>query len=151
MEGRSASGDRTPCEAIGPSERAARHTVGVQVLEATEVTDELVDAFARLIPQLSSSNPPPSRKHLAEMIDSDASVIFIAEHEGTIVGTLTLVLFRIPTGVRAWIEDVIVDELNTVQGQPMDIKGYYAPDDALAEAAMRPSATLNALVNDFAG
>lgn len=81
----------------------------MQVFEATEVTDELVDAFAQLIPQLSSSNPPPTRAQLAEMIDSEASVLFIAEHEGSIVGTLTLVLFRIPTGVRAWIEDVVVD------------------------------------------
>ena len=81
----------------------------MHVTEVSEVTDELMDALARLIPQLPSSNPPPSRAEVAEMIASDASVLFIAEHEGTIVGTLTLVLFRIPTGVRAWIEDVVVD------------------------------------------
>lgn len=81
----------------------------MQVTEVTEVTDELIDAFNRLIPQLSSSNPPPSRDEVSEMVHSDASVLFVAEHEGSIVGTLTLVLFRIPTGVRAWIEDVVVD------------------------------------------
>lgn len=66
-------------------------------------------AFARLIPQLSSSNPPPSREELVDLVESKASTLLIAEHEGDIVGTLTLVMFRIPTGVRAWIEDVVVD------------------------------------------
>ena len=75
----------------------------------TEVNDALMAAFARLIPQLSSSNPPPSRDEVIEMIESEASVLFAAEHDGTIVGLLTLVLFRIPTGMRAWIEDVVVD------------------------------------------
>jgi ribosomal protein S18 acetylase RimI-like enzyme len=82
----------------------------VHVFEATDVSDELMVAFARLIPQLSSSNPPPTREQVAEMVESEASTLLIAEHEGEIVGTLTLVMFRIPTGVRAWIEDVVVDE-----------------------------------------
>ncbi len=43
------------------------------------------------------------------MVKSEASILFAAEHEGVIIGALTLVLFRIPTGVRAWIEDVVVD------------------------------------------
>lgn len=81
----------------------------MRVTEATEVSDELVAAFARLIPQLSSSNPPPSGDELADLVESAASTLLIAEHDGEIVGTLTLVLFRIPTGVRAWIEDVVVD------------------------------------------
>lgn len=81
----------------------------MHISEATEVSDELVAAFARLIPQLSSSNPPPSRDELADLVASEASTLLIAEHDGEIVGTLTLVMFRIPTGVRAWIEDVVVD------------------------------------------
>ncbi len=46
-------------------------------------------------------------------------------------------------------EETIVAELNSVQGQPMDIGGYYAPNEELAAAAMRPSATLNRLLADF--
>jgi ribosomal protein S18 acetylase RimI-like enzyme len=78
---------------------------------ATEVTDELMAAFARLIPQLSSSNPPPTQAELAEIIHSPATVLFIARADdtGQIIGSLTLALFRIPTGLRAWIEDVVVD------------------------------------------
>ncbi len=73
--------------------------------------DELIDAFGRLIPQLSRSAPPPGRAELTEMITSPSTVVLLArDAAGQIVGTLTLVLFRIPTGVRAWIEDVVVDE-----------------------------------------
>ncbi|MDA2957660.1 MAG: GNAT family N-acetyltransferase [Actinomycetota bacterium] len=74
------------------------------------VTDEVVDALARLIPQLSSSNPPPTRSQLEILVSSEASTLFLARVEGRIVGSLTLATFRIPTGVRAWIEDVVVDE-----------------------------------------
>jgi ribosomal protein S18 acetylase RimI-like enzyme len=85
----------------------------VRVHEATEATPELVEAFARLIPQLSKSSPPPTAAEVAEMVASEASHVLVATEQGdagtVILGTLTLVVFRIPTGVRAWIEDVVVD------------------------------------------
>ena len=84
---------------------------------ATEVTPELVQAFAHLVPQLSSSNPPPSEAELAELVASPATTVFVARGDGgTIAGTLTLCTFRIPTGVRAWIEDVVVDGAARGQG-----------------------------------
>lgn len=83
--------------------------MSVVVEKATQVTDELMAAFELLIPQLSSSNPPPSREQLAEIVDAPGSVLFLARVNGVIVGSLTLATFRIPTGVRAWIEDVVVD------------------------------------------
>ncbi|MHB1711339.1 MAG: GNAT family N-acetyltransferase, partial [Acidimicrobiales bacterium] len=52
-----------------------------------------------------------SRSDLHEIVASPTSVLLVAtEATGAIVGSLTLVLFRIPTGLRAWIEDVVVDE-----------------------------------------
>lgn len=81
--------------------------------EAAEVDNDLIAAFALLIPQLSRSNPPPDATALQAMIDSDSSVLLIARDlldGGRIVGSLTLALFRIPTGLRAWIEDVVVDD-----------------------------------------
>lgn len=82
----------------------------MDILEVTEVTDELVAAFERLIPQLSSSNPPPSREFLAHIAGSEASTLLIAVEDGVILGSLTLAVFSIPTGIRAWIEDVVVDD-----------------------------------------
>lgn len=87
------------------------------MIVVTELTDpsqasaEVLDAFARLLPQLSSSAPPVTRDELVSMISSDASHVLVARDEdtGELVGSLTLVVFRIPTGVRAWIEDVVVD------------------------------------------
>ncbi len=71
--------------------------------------DELVAAFERLIPQLSSSSPPPSREHLEAMIANADTVVFVARVDGSILGSLTLAFYRIPTGLKAWIEDVVVD------------------------------------------
>lgn len=83
----------------------------MEITEVAEVTDELVEAFERLVPQLSSSNPPPSAQELAAIVDSAASHLLIGRNpEGRVVGSLTLVVFLIPTGMRAWIEDVVVDE-----------------------------------------
>lgn len=76
-----------------------------------EVGDDLVAAFARLIPQLSSSSPPPGRAELEAMVRAEASDVLVARDASTgeILGSLTLVTFLIPTGVRSWIEDVVVD------------------------------------------
>ena len=98
-----------------PALSASAHTdgpaPGVTVTEATAVDAELVDAFARLIPQLSSSSPPTTEAELASICDSAACVLFVARNsDGTIVGSLTLAVFPIPTGMRAWIEDVVVDD-----------------------------------------
>jgi ribosomal protein S18 acetylase RimI-like enzyme len=82
----------------------------VETYIADEFTDELMEAMGRLVPQLSKSNPPPTAEALQSMIDGDASTLFMCRDETGVLGTLTLILFRIPTGVRAWIEDVIVDE-----------------------------------------
>ena len=87
----------------------------IWVEECESVTDELVEAMAGLIPQLSSSSPPPSAEELSEIVGSDATHLLLARDGdgpglgGRIVGSMTLVVFRIPTGVRAWIEDVVVD------------------------------------------
>jgi ribosomal protein S18 acetylase RimI-like enzyme len=104
---------------------------------ATESTDELVQAMAVLIPQLSKSNPPPSRADLNAIIASEASVLFIARVNGKIAGALTLATFRIPTGVRAWIEDVVVDA---------DARGHGVGEAlnmaAIAEARSRGAITV---------
>jgi len=87
----------------------------MNVEEVTEVSAQLVEAFARLTPQLSRSAPPPGESELERIVQSDAIRLLVAKVDGAIVGSLTLAVFPIPTGVRAWIEDVVVDE--GVRGQ----------------------------------
>ena len=71
-------------------------------------TDEVVTALARLLPQLSSATPPTASELAAIM--ADGATVFVARVDGVIVGSLTLVLYRIATGLKAWIEDVVVAE-----------------------------------------
>ncbi|MCP4436344.1 MAG: GNAT family N-acetyltransferase [Actinomycetia bacterium] len=79
------------------------------VEELNEVTDELVEAMQRLVPQLSSSAPAPGPDVLATITGSPACHLLVARDDTGILGSLTLVVFPIPTGIRAWIEDVVVD------------------------------------------
>ena len=80
------------------------------VEEASRVDDGLVAALGALVLQLSRSAPAPDAAELDEIVRSPATTLLVARDEqGCVVGALTLVVFRIPTGVRAWIEDVVVD------------------------------------------
>ena len=80
-------------------------------------SESLADALVGLVPQLSRSNPPPSLEAVRVMLAHEAITQFIArDGEGLIVGVATLAVFPIPTGSRAWIEDVIVDESSGGQG-----------------------------------
>ncbi|MBI4885034.1 MAG: GNAT family N-acetyltransferase [Actinobacteria bacterium] len=90
--------------------------MSVTIEVAEEVTDELVAAFARLIPQLSKRSSPPGVAELTAMIESPACDVLVARLDGLVVGSLTLVTFRIPTGMRAWIEDVVVDDAGRGRG-----------------------------------
>lgn len=82
--------------------------IEVEVVGAA--TAELLTALNRLLPQLSTSAAPLDIHELRSFVASAASTLLVARAGTEIVGTLTLVMFRIPTGKRAWIEDVVVDE-----------------------------------------
>ena len=108
------------------------------VVAVHTVDDELIEAFDRLIPQLSSSSPPPSRDHLTAMVDSEDTVLYVARVGGRILGSLTLAFYRIPTGTKAWIEDVVVDA---------EARGHGIGESlnlaAIAEAAQRGAKNVN--------
>ena len=83
----------------------------ISVRVAASVDADLVSAVAVLLPQLSRSAPPPTAEQLAWIVEDDPrTTLFVASDGDRIVGMLTLAVFPIPTGVRAWIEDVVVDE-----------------------------------------
>ena len=84
--------------------------MSISIEIATHATDELLTSLNQLVPQLSSSASPLMSDDVEALIGNPAVSVFIAKNDGAIVGTLTLVVFPIPSGLRAWIEDVVVDE-----------------------------------------
>ncbi|MGH9297088.1 MAG: GNAT family N-acetyltransferase, partial [Acidimicrobiales bacterium] len=87
----------------------------VVVVEA--VTAELVGEIAALVPQLSSSASPPTQGELEQVVGAEGAALFVARDEaGRAAGMLTLVTYRIPTGVHAVIEDVVVEESASGRG-----------------------------------
>ncbi len=92
---------------------------GMDIEEVSVVTGDLVEALARLLPQLSPVYRGPSRAELEELVARPGSVLLVARDPrrgGAIVGSLALVVFRVPSGMRAWIEDTVVDDGYRNQG-----------------------------------
>lgn len=96
--------------------RGILRRVRVQVEVLREVTSEVVEAFGRLLPQLSASAAPLDAASLGAIVAVSANTVLLARSDGLITGALTLVTFPIPTGLRAWIEDVVVDKSARGQG-----------------------------------
>ena len=88
----------------------------VAIEELHEVTDDVVAAFCRLLPQLSTSATPLDATAIKDIVSSPAVTVLLAKSGDEIIGALSLVVFRIPTGTRAWIEDVVVDAAAGRQG-----------------------------------
>ena len=109
----------------------------MQIERITEITPEVMESFQYLVPQLSTSSAVPGAKELAEIAANDN--LFIARDGERIVGALTLVIFRIPTGVRAWIEDVVVEESQRGKGT----------GEALTRAALDRAAELGCRTVDL--
>jgi len=82
----------------------------VEIELVQDVTDAVVEAFEHLLPQLSGSAPRLDARALRELVTWPGNRLLIARLDGRVVGTLTLAMFPMPTGLRAWIEDVVVDE-----------------------------------------
>jgi ribosomal protein S18 acetylase RimI-like enzyme len=111
----------------------------IVVAAAASVDDDLCAAVTLLVPQLSRSSPPPTRTQLERIVAAPGTTLFLARDGGRIVGMLTLVVFAIPTAVRAWIEDVVVDEGSRGTGVAA----------ALVEAALDRAGVLGARTVDL--
>lgn len=89
----------------------------MQIEIASQADEELFEAFQRLVPQLTNNNPPPTREELSALIHEPSSTLLLARAQnGAIIGALSLTVYRVPTGVRSIIEDVIVDMSARGQG-----------------------------------
>jgi ribosomal protein S18 acetylase RimI-like enzyme len=85
----------------------------IQITQAKEMTEELYLACQRLVPQLTNNNSPPSREQLSRMLASPSSFLYLARHHDygeEIIGMATLVLYDVPTGLRGYLEDLVVDK-----------------------------------------
>ncbi|APY12780.1 hypothetical protein BWZ22_05940 [Seonamhaeicola sp. S2-3] len=88
----------------------------MKISKVDKVSDYVLNAIENLIPQLSSTSKIPTRTDLETIVNSNSTYLFIAEEDNNILGTLTLVFNKIPTGEKAWIEDVVVDKLARGKG-----------------------------------
>jgi ribosomal protein S18 acetylase RimI-like enzyme len=113
--------------------------MSIQVEVIADITDEDLAAVNRLIPQLSRSAPPLTAGELRQIVAWDGNHLLIARDGDRVVGMLTLVTFPIPTGLRAWIEDVVVDEAARGQGVGA----------ALTQAAVRQAGAVGARTVDL--
>ena len=97
-------------------------------------------------------NKSPSRK--VHQLDNRGSHFYLALFWAEALaaqsedGELSAQFAPLAQALRAG-EDAIVAELNEAQGAAQDIEGYYWPNDDLASKAMRPSSTLNGLIDGF--
>jgi ribosomal protein S18 acetylase RimI-like enzyme len=87
----------------------------MKVERVTEATEELVEMFRALLPQLTEARTPPTLAQLQDVV-SNQTLLVARDDDGRIVGTLTFVLYRVASGVKGRIEDVIVDESARGQG-----------------------------------
>ena len=106
----------------------------IEIYKVTTASAKLTEAFEKLLPQLSQSAQMPGDKQVEQLVNSENTHLFVAEVEGVIVGMLSLVVVDIPTGRKAWIEDVVVDEA---------ARGLYI-GQALVEKAKEAAAELGA-------
>ena len=112
----------------------------------TAATPELHEAMGRLLPQLSRSAAPMSEADVERFLSQSSVHLFVfraemadADGNNPILGMLSLATFEIPTGVRAWVEDVVVDEAARGQGAGL----------ALVEAAIEHAKTVGARTVDL--
>ena len=83
----------------------------INISELTEASSSVLQSINELLPQLSSSAQVISMDRLSELVESDNTIIFLGtDDNGQILGMLSLIVMKIPTGNKAWIEDVVVDQ-----------------------------------------
>jgi ribosomal protein S18 acetylase RimI-like enzyme len=88
----------------------------MRIEQVHEASEELVEAIRRLLPQLTEARTPPTLAQLAETVATQTLLVARNDEDGAIVGTATLVMYRVSSGLKGRLEDVIVDESARGQG-----------------------------------
>jgi ribosomal protein S18 acetylase RimI-like enzyme len=102
----------------------------MKIERVTEADEALAAAVARLVPQLSPRREPAGIVELVEMVATPGTSLIVARDGDIVIGMLTLIVYRVPTGMRAWIHDVVVDE--TARGRGV---GEALTREAVQQAA----------------
>ena len=87
----------------------------MKIERVTEASDELVATIRALLPQLTEARTPPTLEQLQDVV-SNQTLLLARGDDGGVLGTLTFALYRVSSGVKGRIEDVIVDESARGQG-----------------------------------
>lgn len=101
--------DRTNKPLATDPVQSAATTLTVRIRRVGSVTPTLQRGMARLLPQLSDRLPVPDSDRLQTIVASPSSALFVAERGDSVVGMLTLAWYDVPSGRKAWVEDVVVD------------------------------------------
>lgn len=96
----------------------------MKIEEITEYSSGVLDILQSLLPQLSKNAAIPTEDLARRIVESNATRLLVAKEEGVVLGMLTIVIFPIPSGVRAWIEDVVVDEAGRGKGVGEALSNY---------------------------
>ena len=107
----------------------------MRIYRATELTSELENGLKKLLPQLSSSAQMPTSAQIENLLADSNTHLLVAEIDGTIAGILSLVIVNIPTGRKAWIEDVVVD--GEFRGQKIGVKLVEKAEDIAADLGVK--------------
>jgi len=107
----------------------------MKVERVTEANEALAEAVARLVPQLSPRRDAAGIVELVELVATPGTSLIVARDGADVLGMLTLIVYRVPTGMRAWIHDVVVDEAARGRGV----------GEALTREALRQAADAGAI------
>ena len=100
----------------------------ITISELTECNANALSAINGLLPQLSKSSQPMNMDRLSELVKSDNTFLFVASKEGQVLGMLSLVILKIPTGNKAWVEDVVVDQSARGKGLGKSLMNHALED-----------------------
>jgi ribosomal protein S18 acetylase RimI-like enzyme len=88
----------------------------MNIIEITEYSEKISKTFNNLLPQLLATALPVTVEDLKDIIQSESSHLLMAEIDRHYIGSLTLAMVKTPTGIKAWIEDVVVSEKTRGKG-----------------------------------
>jgi ribosomal protein S18 acetylase RimI-like enzyme len=96
----------------------------IDIHEISSADEKTLRAVNELIPQLSQSASVMNEMQLRRLVESQATKLYFAQEGDVVLGMLSLVVFSIPTGTKAWVEDVVVAQVARGKGVGMALMNH---------------------------